>query len=296
MHRVSAKFVIRRTACARAQFSGCSLTTNAHSKTGQMAVCCQNLSLNALSSRSTLSLLVGALFKKLGVWTEWYMWISLRKRNRHMSCIWTENSHTLKPDAAEGVRIQLIEWTLPMTEPQETELFFRFMQVLGTVKFFLIATVLRYAHVPFKTTLTVVWLRLLQLWGNSVAFPVRFWIISAPFWTSFALVPAHFRLTLILLTWRIWWANNASKWQMGYNTPFRGLIAWSWMLDVLETRFLVTLCDSTLLWRFATKMTVLCVTTGRARTWSVTDYIHLRWFQSQFLARFSPLVSVFVPH
>jgi len=26
------------------------------------------------------------------------------------------------------------------------------------------------------------------------------------------------RLTLILLTWRIWWApNNASKWQMGFN-------------------------------------------------------------------------------
>jgi hypothetical protein len=31
---------------------------------GQMAVCCQNLTLDALNSRSTLSLLVGALFKK----------------------------------------------------------------------------------------------------------------------------------------------------------------------------------------------------------------------------------------
>jgi hypothetical protein len=31
-------------------------------------------------------------------------------------------------------------------------------------------------------------------------------------------------LTLILLTWRIWWAlNNASKWQMGFNSAFRGL-------------------------------------------------------------------------
>jgi len=37
--------LIRRTACARAQFSGCSSTTNAHSETGQMAVCCQNLPL-----------------------------------------------------------------------------------------------------------------------------------------------------------------------------------------------------------------------------------------------------------
>ena len=31
-------------------------------------------------------------------------------------------------------------------------------------------------------------------------------------------------LTLILLTWRIWWApNNASKWQMGLNSAFKGL-------------------------------------------------------------------------
>ena len=32
-------------------------------------------------------------------------------------------------------------------------------------------------------------------------------------------------LTLILLTWRIWWApNNASSWEMGYNLAFKGLI------------------------------------------------------------------------
>jgi hypothetical protein len=43
-------------ACARAQFSGCSSTTSAPSKTGQRAVCCQNLTLGALSSRSALSL------------------------------------------------------------------------------------------------------------------------------------------------------------------------------------------------------------------------------------------------
>jgi len=59
--------VIRRTACALAQFSGCSSTTNAHSETGQMAVCGQNLTLGALSSRSALSVLVGALFKKFGL-------------------------------------------------------------------------------------------------------------------------------------------------------------------------------------------------------------------------------------
>jgi len=31
-------------------------------------------------------------------------------------------------------------------------------------------------------------------------------------------------LTLILLMWRIWWApNNASKWQMGFNSAFNGV-------------------------------------------------------------------------
>jgi hypothetical protein len=41
--------------------------TNAHSETGQMTVCCQNLLLGALSSRSAPSVLVGALFKKIGL-------------------------------------------------------------------------------------------------------------------------------------------------------------------------------------------------------------------------------------
>jgi hypothetical protein len=43
------------------------LMTNARSKTGQMAVCCQNLMLGVLSSRSALSMLVVVLFKKLGL-------------------------------------------------------------------------------------------------------------------------------------------------------------------------------------------------------------------------------------
>ena len=31
-------------------------------------------------------------------------------------------------------------------------------------------------------------------------------------------------LILILLMWRIWWApNNAGKWQMGFNSAFKGL-------------------------------------------------------------------------
>jgi hypothetical protein len=42
-------------------------TTNVHSETEQMAICCQNLTLGELSSRSALCVLVGALFKKFGL-------------------------------------------------------------------------------------------------------------------------------------------------------------------------------------------------------------------------------------
>ena len=42
---------------------------------------------------------------------------------------------------------------------------------------------------------------------------------------SSSLLAFRFQITLILLTWRIWWApNNASKWQMGFNSAFKGLI------------------------------------------------------------------------
>ena len=49
---------------------------------------------------------------------------------------------------------------------------------------------------------------------------------SKPSWSLLGWpLPLHFKyLTLILLTSRIWWApNNASKWQMGFNSAFEGL-------------------------------------------------------------------------
>jgi hypothetical protein len=46
--------LIRQTACSCAWFSVCSSTINAHSETGKIAVCCQNLTLGAFGSRSTL--------------------------------------------------------------------------------------------------------------------------------------------------------------------------------------------------------------------------------------------------
>jgi hypothetical protein len=42
-------------------------------------------------------------------------------------------------------------------------------------------------------------------------------------------------LTLILLTWRIWWApNNASRWQMGFNSAFKGLINILWRIKITQ--------------------------------------------------------------
>jgi len=67
VQRLKVAILIRRTACARAQFSGCSSTTIAHSETGQMAVCCQNFPLGGLSSRSEPSVLFGELFEKFGL-------------------------------------------------------------------------------------------------------------------------------------------------------------------------------------------------------------------------------------
>ena len=53
-------------------------------------------------------------------------------------------------------------------------------------------------------------------------------------------------LTFILLTWRIWWApNNASKWQMGFNSAFKGLMC-TLHLHFIDTRSRDQLkCDGT---------------------------------------------------
>jgi len=57
---------MRRTACAHAQFSRCSLTTNAHSETWTNASLLSKP--RCLSSHSVLSVLVGALFKKFDLY------------------------------------------------------------------------------------------------------------------------------------------------------------------------------------------------------------------------------------
>jgi hypothetical protein len=53
--------------------------------------------------------------------------------------------------------------------------------------------------------------------------------------------PALFQLTLILLMWRIGWApNNTSKWQMEFNSVFKGLI-FQWILPPFRTARLANL-------------------------------------------------------
>ena len=63
--------------------------TNAHSENGQMAVCCQNLPLGALSSRSAFSVLVGALFKKFGILSNKPRFRKMHKRTvcHHRKCV-----------------------------------------------------------------------------------------------------------------------------------------------------------------------------------------------------------------
>ena len=52
-------------------------------------------------------------------------------------------------------------------------------------------------------------------------------LILLDFVTRRVLSEEYGSLNLILLTLRIWWApNNASKWQMGFNSAFKGLISW----------------------------------------------------------------------
>jgi hypothetical protein len=68
-----------------AQFSGCSLTTNARSEMGQMAVCCQNLTLCALGSCGMLFVLVDALFKKFGLFLNTLRNVEKYGRGRQMA-------------------------------------------------------------------------------------------------------------------------------------------------------------------------------------------------------------------
>jgi hypothetical protein len=68
--------------------------TNAHSETGQMAVCCQNLPLGWFSSCSAPFVLVGALFKKFGLFLNTPCTLSQYSRKRkHKILLETYNEY-----------------------------------------------------------------------------------------------------------------------------------------------------------------------------------------------------------
>ena len=81
------------------------------------------------------------------------------------------------------------------------------------------------------------------------ALPLKMWSLGYPempmLWNFPKERSSH--LILILITWRIWWApNNASRWQMGFNSAFKGLNSGGRLksrtvqfYDVLEVRGLI---------------------------------------------------------
>ena len=64
-----------------------------------------------------------------------------------------------------------------------------------------------------------------QTQSTSEGFHVSCDTYSSEYWFSYTVVVFKTCLTLNPLTWRIRWApNNARKWQMGFNSAFKGLI------------------------------------------------------------------------
>ena len=60
----------------------------------------------------------------------------------------------------------------------------------------------------------------------SYSFLLSLFLSSFSLFFLLPFLPSSFiSLILILITWRIWWApNNASRWQMGFKSAFKGLI------------------------------------------------------------------------
>jgi hypothetical protein len=68
-------------------------------------------------------------------------------------------------------------------------------------------------------------------------------IIGAPYIYDISSLRVN-DLTLILLMWRKWWTNNASKWQMEFNSGFKGLL-WMKQTHNLCTDSGVQVCTKT---------------------------------------------------
>jgi hypothetical protein len=86
-----------------------------------------------------------------------------------------------------------------------------------------------WGKVPYKHRTGGWWIpdQVWILWNQSSAFASSSVCIKSLQWRSHSDVLSSiwsFLLTLILLTWRIWWApNNTSKWQMRFNSACKGI-------------------------------------------------------------------------
>jgi hypothetical protein len=75
-----------------------------------------------------------------------------------------------------------------------------------------------YAEWPIKS------LKLLFSYNSSFSPRLTCMEITSTLWNLSFPQQRYWILTLILLTWRIGWApNNARRWEMGYNSEFKGL-------------------------------------------------------------------------
>ena len=80
----------------------------------------------------------------------------------------------------------------------------------------------KFLTLDWMTILSLIWSTVLRGWTCYCYHVVFIATVQLQIWCDF---DRALSLTFILLTWRIWWApNDASKWQMGYNSVIKGLI------------------------------------------------------------------------
>ena len=84
-------------------------------------------------------------------------------------------------------------------------------------------------------------------------------------------------LTLSPPTWRIWWApNNASKWQMGFNSAFKGLI-WSSLLCQMPS---ASSWSQNTISGLRLKFALMLFLASKLYPWFLGDILHLCFYQT----------------
>ena len=88
-------------------------------------------------------------------------------------------------------------------------------------------------------------IKLVSLYWTMTQYSLNFSYIVFLFpWLLFDLSQAGLYLTLILLRWRIWrTCNNASRWQIGFKSAFKGVKGLLMLLISMETRNVYLLRD-----------------------------------------------------